>query len=273
MSMEQLRASAAFIAAASGGFAPEVALVLGSGLGYLAEQVEQPIVIRYADIPHFAAATAPGHAGNLVLGLLGGRRVALMQGRLHYYEGNSFEAVVYLLRVLRLLGADKLIITNAAGCVETSFAVGDIMLITDHIKFFDESPLRGANVAELGPRFPDMSYAYTPRLRETAREVARQQALTLREGVYMYFSGPQYETPAEIRAARVLGAQAVGMSTVPEVIAAVHAGYEVLGLSVLCNMAAGVVEQRLTEQDVLDAAAAVRPRFARLVLGCLERLP
>ena len=176
------------------------------------------------------------------------------------------------LLVLRLLGAETLVVTNAAGAVNTAFSAGDIMLITDHIKLFGVSPLCGPNLEEFGPRFPDMSHVYTPRLQDTAREAAEELSIPLRQGVYMYFPGPQYETPAEVRAARVLGADAAGMSTAPEVITAGHCGMEVLGFTLLSNMAAGILDQPLTEQEVLDAAEACRDKFSRLVLACLKNL-
>ena len=176
------------------------------------------------------------------------------------------------LLVLRLLGAETLVVTNAAGAVNTAFSAGDIMLITDHIKLFGVSPLCGPNLEEFGPRFPDMSHVYTPRLQDNAREAAEELSIPLRQGVYMYFPGPQYETPAEVRAARVLGADAVGMSTVPEAIVAAHCGMEVLGFTLLSNMAAGILDQPLSEQEVLDAAEACKEKFSRLVLACLKKL-
>ena len=218
--------SADVIASHLGSFRPEVLLVLGSGLGFLGDQVEDPIFMRYADIPHFHASTAPGHEGRFVFGTLCGKRVAVMQGRMHCYEGYTMEDAAYAVRVIRLLGAKTMIVTNAAGAVNTDYQAGDLMLISDHIKLFDFGPLWGPNIEEFGTRFPDMSNVYSPRLRALAKEVAREQELTLREGVYMYFPGPQFETPAEVRAARILGADAVGMSTAPEAIAAAHCGYE-----------------------------------------------
>ena len=197
-----------------------MALVLGSGLGYLGDLVENPIAVPYTAIPHFKTSTAPGHKGQLVFGTLAGQPVAVMQGRVHHYEGYSYEEVSYAVRVLRLLGCQTLLVTNAAGGVNWNFKAGDLMLITDQIKIFMESPLRGENLPEFGPRFPDASYLYTPKLQDLARQQARRLDLHLREGVYMYFPGPQYETPAEVRMARILGADAVGMSTAPEVITA-----------------------------------------------------
>ena len=264
--------SAAAIRAKIGEFKPDVAMVLGSGLGYLGDLVENAMVVPYGEIPHFKVSTAPGHKGQLVFGQLNGKNVAVMQGRMHHYEGYSYEEVAYAVRVLRLLGSETLIVTNAAGCVRTDWKAGELMLITDQIKIFMESPLRGENIPEFGPRFPDSSHLYTPALQQVARDAAADLGIDLREGVYMYFPGPQYETPAEIRMARVLGGDAVGMSTVPEVIVAAHCGMQVLGFTLLSNMAAGILDQPLSEQEVLDAAAAAKEQFSKLVLTCLERL-
>ncbi len=269
---EQYRQSADYILDKLGEFTPKVAMILGSGLGELGDTVEHPIAIPYGDIPHFRASTAPGHKGQFVFGTLEGRPVAVMQGRMHHYEGYSYEEVAYAVRVLRLLGCETLIVTNAAGCVRTDWQAGELMLITDHIKMFSESPLRGENIPEFGVRFPDASKLYTPTLRELARQVAKEQGINLREGVYFYCYGPQYETPAEIRAARVLGGDAVGMSTAPEVIVAGHCGMQVLGFTLLSNMAAGILDQPLSEQEVLDAGKAARTQFSALVRGCLKRM-
>ena len=270
--MDQYRESARAIRARLGDFVPKAAMILGSGLGYLGDEVESPIAIPYGDIPHFKASTAPGHKGRLVFGTLEGQPVAVMQGRMHHYEGYSYEEVSYAVRVLRLLGCETLIVTNAAGCVNTSWQAGDLMLITDHIKMFSESPLRGENLPDFGVRFPDASHLYTPRLQELARQTARQLGIPLREGVYFYCYGPQYETPAEVRAARILGGDAVGMSTAPEVIVAGHCGMEVLGFTLLSNMAAGILDQPLSEQEVLDAAEAAREKFSGLIRACLRKL-
>ena len=269
---EQYRQSADYIKEKIGDFIPKVAMVLGSGLGFLGDVVETPTAIPYGDIPHFKASTAPGHKGRLVFGTLAGQKVAVMQGRMHHYEGYGYDEVSYAVRVLRLLGCDTLIVTNAAGCVRTDWQAGDLMLITDQIKLFSESPLRGSNLPEFGVRFPDVSHLYTPRLQDTARKAAAELSIPLREGVYFYCYGPQYETPAEVRAARILGGDAVGMSTAPEAIVAGHCGMEVLGFTLLSNMAAGILDQPLSEQEVLDAAAAARDKFSRLVLACLSKL-
>ena len=268
----QYQESADYIRSKIGGFTPQVAMILGSGLGYLGDLVEDAVAVPYGEIPHFKPSTAPGHKGRLVFGTLEGKPVAVMQGRMHHYEGYSYEEVSYAVRVLRLLGAGQLIVTNAAGCVNTAWKAGDLMLITDHIKIFMESPLRGENIPEFGPRFPDASHLYTPALRDLAWQAAGALGIALKEGVYMYFPGPQYETPAEVRAARILGADAVGMSTAPEVIAAGHCGMQVLGFTLCTNMAAGILDQPLSEQEVLDAAEACKDKFSRLVLACLKQM-
>lgn len=268
----QYQESAGYIRSKIGDFTPQVAMILGSGLGYLGDLVEDAVAVPYGEIPHFKPSTAPGHKGRLVFGTLEGKPVAVMQGRMHHYEGYSYEEVSYAVRVLRLLGAGQLIVTNAAGCVNTAWKAGDLMLITDHMKLFMESPLRGENIPEFGPRFPDASHLYTPALRDLARQAAGALGIGLREGVYMYFPGPQYETPAEVRAARILGADAVGMSTAPEVITAGHCGMQVLGFTLCTNMAAGILDQPLSEQEVLDAAEACKDKFSRLVLACLKQM-
>lgn len=270
--MEQYQESAAALREQLGGFRPEALLILGSGLGGMAEEVERPIVVPYGDVPHMKRSTAAGHKGQFVFGRLAGRNVAVMQGRLHTYEGWSAADAAYPVRVLRLLGAKALLATNAAGAVNTAFSAGDLMLITDHINLFGASPLRGPNLEEFGPRFPDVSHIYTPRLQDAARQSAAALGILLQEGVYMFFPGPQYETPAEIRLARTVGADAVGMSTVPEAIAAAHCGMEALGLTLCTNMAAGVLEQPLSGDEVVAAAEAAAPRFSALVKGCLERM-
>ena len=270
--MEQYEASARMIRERLGNFVPKVAMVLGSGLGYLGDEVENPVFIDYQDIPHFKASTAPGHKGRFLFGKLAGQDAAVMQGRLHTYEGRTMEEAAYPVRLLRMLGAETLVVTNAAGAVNTAFAPGDIMLITDHIKLFAGSPLTGPNIDAIGPRFPDMSHVYTPALQDLARQSAVELGLPLRQGVYMFFPGPQFETPAEVRAARLLGADAVGMSTVPEAIAAAHCGMKVLGFTLCTNMAAGVLEQPLSGEEVIAAGAAAALKFSALVRSCLEKV-
>jgi len=267
---EQYVQSADYIRSRIGSFQPEVLMILGSGLGFLADELTESIQVPYEEIPHFKPSTAPGHKGQFVFGLLEGRRVAVMQGRMHYYEGYSFPEITFAVRVLRLLGAEKMIVTNAAGCIRKDWEAGSLMLITDHIKLTLDSPLRGENLPEFGVRFPDASTIYTPEYRQLARQAADTLGLDLKEGVYMFFSGPQYETPAEIRAARVLGADAAGMSTVPEAIVARHCGMKVLGFSLLTNMAAGILDQPLSEEEVLEAAAKAKDEFSALVRKCLS---
>ena len=268
----QYQESAEALRARLGGFTPRILLILGSGLGALGDEVEDPITVSYDEVPHMKHSTAPDHKGQFVFGHLSGKDVAVMQGRLHTYEGWSFADVSYPVRVLRLLGAETLIVTNAAGAVNTAFSAGDIMLITDHIKLFGVSPLCGANIDEFGPRFPDMSHVYTPALQDAARQAAKELGILLRQGVYMFFPGPQYETPAEVRAARLLGADAVGMSTVPEAIVAAHCGMKVLGFTLCTNMAAGVLDQPLDGEEVIAAGLAAGPKFTALVKACLERV-
>ena len=270
--MRQYRESAAALEEKLGGFRPESLLILGSGLGALGDEVENPVAVPYAQVPHLRVSTAPGHKGRFLFGRLAGRNVAVMQGRLHTYEGWSFADVGYPVRLLRLLGAETLVVTNAAGAVNTAFSAGDIMLITDHIKLFGASPLCGPNPEELGPRFPDMSHVYTPALQNAARRAAEELGIPLRQGVYMFFPGPQYETPAEVRAARLLGADAVGMSTVPEAVTAAHCGMRVLGFTLCTNMAAGVLETPLDGDEVIAAGEAAGPKFTALVKRCLEKL-
>lgn len=252
---------------------PELALVLGSGLGGLADRIEEPVYIPYAEVPGFPLSTAPGHAGRFVAGRLNGRSVLCMQGRFHYYEGHEMRDIVLPVRVFKALGCRALILTNAAGGVNYDFSVGDFMLIKDHINFMGVNPLRGTNEDEIGPRFCDMSRVYDPALQQIARDVAAAQGLTLREGVYLGYMGPSYETPAEIRAFRTLGADAVGMSTVPEAIAASHCGLPVLALSLITNMAAGMTGQRLSGEEVIAIADQRGPVFQKLVADIVAALP
>lgn len=252
---------------------PDLALVLGSGLGELADEIESPVCIPYGEIPHFPVSTAPGHAGRFVYGRLNGRTVLCMQGRFHYYEGHDMAAIALPVRVLKALGCKALILTNAAGGVNWDFSVGDFMLITDHINFMGANPLRGANDDAIGPRFCDMTQVYTPAFQEVARRVAAQQGIALREGVYLGYMGPSFETPAEIRAFRTLGADAVGMSTVPEAIAASHCGLPVLGVSLITNMAAGMAGKRLSGDEVIEIANRRGPVFREFIRTLVGELP
>ncbi|OCA88098.1 purine-nucleoside phosphorylase [Bacillus sp. FJAT-27225] len=250
---------------------PEIGLILGSGLGGLADEIEDAVHIPYSEIPYFAKSEAIGHANELVIGQLKGKTVVAMKGRFHYYEGYSLSEVTFPVRVLKALGVETLLITNASGSVNTNYTPGDLMLITDHLNLVGTNPLIGPNNDELGTRFPDMTNAYNRELRALAYKVTEEKGMTLREGVYAWLSGPTYETPAEIRMVRMLGADAVGMSTVPEVIVAVHGGMKVLGISCLTNMAAGVLDQPLNHDEVIEVAGKVRANFVELVKGVIEQ--
>jgi purine-nucleoside phosphorylase len=244
------------------GFAPELGIVLGSCLGPLAEKIENPLVIDYAEIPGFLLSTAPSQAGKMIFGTLGGKKVMCLSGRFHSYEGYSFEQLVIPVRVMKLMGVRAAILTNAAGAANPAYRPGDVMVISDHIKLTGDSPLRGKNLPEFGPRFFSTSQMYTPALRRLALRCAEGSGLTVREGVYFFFAGPQFETPAEIRAARLLGADAVGMSTVTEALTAAHCGMPVLGLSVLTNMAAGLAETPPSSAEVDETAGLIAGKFS-----------
>ena len=269
--IETIRQAAAFLRERLPA-APQVGLVLGSGLGGLADRLENPVYIPYAEIPGFTVSTAPGHAGRFAAGLLAGKQVLCMQGRLHFYEGHSMEDIVFPVRVMKELGIGALILTNAAGGVNLDFAVGDLMVIEDHINFMGRNPLTGPNDEAVGPRFCDMTFAYTPALRQLALEVAAQQGIQVRTGVYLGYMGPSYETPAEIRAFRTLGADAVGMSTVPEVIAASHCGLPVLAISLITNMAAGIEKKKLSGDEVIAIADRRAQVLQDLVQGVVAKL-
>ncbi|MBD2861391.1 purine-nucleoside phosphorylase [Paenibacillus oceani] len=253
-------------------YAPEVGLILGSGLGVLADLMEDVTVIHYEEIPFFPVSTVEGHAGELLVGTIGGRKAVLMKGRFHLYEGYDVASVAFPVRVMRALGVQSLLVTNAAGGVNTGYRPGDLMLIHDHVNLMFRNPLIGRNEEALGVRFPDMSQAYSARLIEAAREAADQLGIRLEEGVYAGMLGPSYETPAEIKMLRTLGADAVGMSTVPEVIAARHAGIEVLGISCITNMAAGILNQPLSHAEVVETAERVKESFLELVSAVLPKL-
>ena len=251
---------------------PETAIVLGSGLGDFADSLVEAIGTPYRDIPHWPASTVAGHAGRLVMGHVAGKRVAALSGRAHCYEGHDFNAVAFATRVMARLGIRQLILTNAAGAINTSFTSGALMVIDDHINLMGGNPLIGPNIDRVGPRFPDMTEVYAMRLRAIADEAARARGIPLSHGVYAAVPGPSYETPAEVRYLRTIGADAVGMSTVPEALAARHMGVDVLGIACITNMAAGVVAQRLVHDDVLDTARRVRGSFIALLEGIVERL-
>ena len=265
MSFEQVNECKDFLQQRVPGFEPEVAVVLGSGLGGFADRIEKIAEIPYAQIPHFKPVGVIGHAGNLVFGTLGSKRLVCQQGRYHYYEGHSLAEVVHPIRVMHSLGAESLVVTNAAGGIAPSLGVGSIMMIRDHINMQGANPLIGANDDRFGTRFPDMTYAYAPDYRTTARNLAQALGIPIHEGVYLAVSGPSYETPAEIHAFRVLGADAVGMSTVPEVIAANHLGMKVLGLSCIANAAAADGADKLDHSEIKDVIDAMGDRFENLV--------
>lgn len=251
---------------------PEVAIVLGSCLGPFADTIEDPVVIDYKDIPNFLVSTVESHAGKLIFGTVAGRRVVCMSGRFHSYEGYDFEQLVIPVRVFKLLGVRTTILTNAAGAVNTDYRPGDVMIVSDHLKLTGASPLRGKNVDEFGPRFFDVTRMYTPALRKLAWDCAEGTGLTIHEGVYMFFTGPQFETPAEIRAARLLGADAVGMSTVTEALTAAHCGMPLLCLSVMTNMAAGVLDAPLCNGEVEETAGIIAGRFSDYVAKIVGRI-
>ena len=259
--LEYFQKSADFLKERAG-FVPEIAVVLGSCLGPFAQALENPVSVDYADIPHFLLSTVESHAGKLIFGSAGGKKVVCMSGRFHSYEGYRFEELVIPIRVLKLLGVRAAVLTNAAGAVNPAYRPGDVMVIADHIKLNGDSPLRGPNVDAFGPRFFDTSRMYTPELRRLALQCARDSALRVHEGVYMFFPGPQFETPAEIRAARLLGADAVGMSTVTEALTAAHCGLPLLALSVITNMAAGVLDRPLSGSEVDETASRVAGDFS-----------
>jgi len=244
---------------------PDVAVVLGSGLGSLMDSVANKTEIDYAQIPGFPKTSVFGHAGKMIAGEIEGKYVIAMKGRFHYYEGHEMEIVTLPIRMFYEIGVRNIILTNAAGGVNTSFKPGDLMLINDHIGFACPSPLRGPNLDEYGTRFPDMSKVYSKRLADIAEKVAAAQSLDLKKGVYFFCKGPQFETPAEIRAARALGADAVGMSTVPEAVVAKHMQMDILAISTITNMASGVLDQPLNHQEVLETGKLVEKKFSELI--------
>jgi purine-nucleoside phosphorylase len=266
---EQVQETVQAIRQRAGGLTPRVGIILGSGLGAFADGFERKVAIPYGELPHFPHSSVPGHAGRLVVGLVGGEPVVAMQGRVHSYEGYSPLQVAFPARVLCALGIKGLVVTNAAGGINPQFAPGDLMAITDHLNLSGWNALTGPNDDRLGPRFPDMSRAYAPSLRELLLQSAQRTQVLLRQGVYVMVSGPSYETPAEIRMFRTLGADAVGMSTVPEVVAASHMGVPVVGISCITNLAAGVGDKPLTHEEVAETANRVAGIFSRLLTDFL----
>jgi purine-nucleoside phosphorylase len=262
--LKKAEESAAFIRSRTG-VKPRLGLVLGSGLGDLGEELQEGTAIPYDEIPHFVKSTAPGHRGRLLLGRLSGKPILCMQGRFHYYEGYTAAQISYPVRVMSRLGVNTLILTNTAGGLKGEFSPGELMLITDHINFTGTNPLIGPNAEGFGPRFPDMSKAYTPELADLARKTAAGLGITLREGIYLGYSGPSFETPAEIRLFQSFGVSAVGMSTVHEAITARHCGLRLLAISCITNLAAGILDQPITEDEVIRAAKLGSGNFARLL--------
>jgi purine-nucleoside phosphorylase len=249
---------------------PAIGLILGSGLGELANEIEEAVTIPYHEIPHFPVSTVEGHAGNLVIGTLCKKKVVAMQGRFHFYEGYSLQEVTFPVKVMKQLGITTLIVTNACGGMNKNFKPGDLMIITDHLNMTGSNPLIGPNLEELGPRFPDMSRAYSNELRELTKKKAKELSLNIQEGVYAAISGPSYLTPAELIMIRNLGADAIGMSTVPEVIVANHMGLNVLGISCITDMAIGEELEPLTHEQVVEVANKTKPTFKALLKGIIE---
>ena len=253
-------------------FIPDVAIVLGSGLGDYAQQIDVAFELPYSEIEGFPVSTVPGHAGKFIFGYVGDVPVVCMKGRIHYYEGYPITDVVLPVRLMKLMGAKLLFLTNAAGGVNTSFHAGDLMLIRDHIACFATNPLIGPNIDELGKRFPDMSHVYDAELQDVIRETAKEQGVYLQEGVYAQLTGPSFESPADIRMMRVLGADAVGMSTVVEAIAANHMGMKICGVSCISNLAAGMTKKPLSHEEVQEAADMAAPNFTGLVTESVKKM-
>lgn len=265
----QLQDTVSYINEKTNNFNPEIALILGSGLGDFADDFSD-MVIPYGDIPGFEASTVKGHKGQLVFATIAGKRVVMMQGRYHFYEGHPIQRVVYPIKVFKKLGVKNLIVTNAAGGINRDFKASDLMLITDHINFMHVNPLIGPNDEDLGPRFPDMTDVYKKDLQELAMNVAKKLNINLKKGVYFASSGPNYETPAETNMIKMLGADAVGMSTVPEAMVANYCGIKVLGISCISNAAAGITGEVLSHQEVIDAANAAKSKFKSLLLEIIK---
>ena len=253
-------------------FTPELGMILGSGCGPLATQIEDAVEIPYGEIPNFLRSTVATHAGKLICGRLGGKNVVCMSGRFHFYEGYDFEQLTAPIRLFKCLGCKAVILTNAAGGVNWDYKPGDVMIIADQIKLMGASPLRGKNLDEFGPRFFDVQKMYTPELRALARKCAAGSGLTVHEGTYFFMPGPQFETPAEIRAIRLLGGDAVGMSTVTEALTAAHCGLPCLGLSVIANVAAGMSDQPLTDEEVNEVGHMIADKFSAYVKKIVEAM-
>ena len=269
--MSMLEESVEYIKQIIGDFKPQIGIVLGSGLGELADEYCK-FAINYSDIPGFKASTITGHKGRLVFAEINGKNIVMMQGRYHYYEGYSIETIIFPIKVMKKLGVEILIVTNASGGINPSFRPSDLMVITDHINFMGVNPLVGPNDSSTGERFPDMSRIYTPEYVELVKKTSAELGIDIQDGVYIAFSGPSYETPAEVRMARTLGADAIGMSTVPEAIVATWAGIKVIGISCICNSAAGISTSGLSHAEVIQAANVAKDKFIKLVKEVIRKL-
>lgn len=269
---EQYVESTNYIRERIGNRNPKIAIILGSGLGVMSDDIEDKIIINYRDIPNFPVSTVEGHAGELIIGKISDKEIIAMNGRFHYYEGYDLKETTFPERVFKLLGVEKLIITNAAGGINTNYNPGDFMVIDDYLSFFAESVLRGPNLAEFGDRFPDMKGTFDKELSNKMKEVIQEKAGVVREGVYAYMKGPTFESPAEIRALRTMGADAVGMSTVPEAIIAHHCGIRSVAVSCITNMAAGVLDEVLSYEDVKNTAERVKMQFKEIMKEYIARI-
>lgn len=270
--LEEINTASSFIQSKAPTHRPKVGIILGSGLGEFADEIEDKVAIRYHEIPHFHQTTVKGHSGQLILGRIGDVEVAVLQGRYHFYEGHDMDTVVFPIRVLAKLGLEKLILTNASGGINSNYSPSDLVCITDHINLTGQNPLVGKNQDEIGVRFPDMTYAYDPELNNLLLQTAAKMGVKLKSGVYAGVLGPSYETPAEIRMLEILGADMVGMSTVPESIAANHAGLQVCAISCITNLAAGISKEKLSHDDVKDVANKAIKNFTQLLKHAVEQM-
>lgn len=268
--LDTIKTAASFIEKQLKGLSPSIGLILGSGLGALADEIRNAVIISYDRIPGFPVSKVAGHAGRLVCGELEGKNVMVMQGRFHFYEGHDIQTCGFPVRVMKLLGVETLIVTNAAGGVNEKYSAGDLMIINDHINFSGTNPLMGKNEDELGPRFPDTSKTYTPELIALANQTAQRLSIPVQNGVYQFMTGPTYETPAEVHMARALGADAIGMSTFPETLTAAHCGMKALGISYIANMAAGMTDETLHHEDVMKTMDRIKDRFISLMLAVVS---
>lgn len=271
MNLEKILESVEFVKSKIN-ITPEIGVILGSGLGDLAEEIEDKVTVKYEDIPNMPKSTVAGHKGQYVFGKYKGKNVVMMQGRIHYYEGHPMEILSLPIHIMKYLGAKTLLVTNAAGGVNESFNPGDLMIITDHINLAFNNPLIGENNEKIGPRFPDMSNVYDKDLVKLAEDTAKDINVDIKKGVYCMMTGPTYETPAEVRMVRILGGDAVGMSTVPDAITAKHCGMKVLGISCITNMAAGILDQPLNHKEVIETSNKVKNTFINLVGNIIERV-